>query len=217
METKVSSSSAAADLLAYGRERIVRWRIAALVLLVAGVAFIVEAPGDAADALTRVALAAVLIVQFRLWDDLADRDYDRVRHPARVVVRSTATQWFWALLAVLAVTAAGAIGMLDGVAGLSIYCGLLVLLAVVYHGPWRSQRFIRSQLVLLKYPVLILLLTTWSRSIWGVLAGAVLYLLLSVYDWHDDPALRESPAGGRLAVVLAAGIVVAVSLASGLN
>jgi len=213
----VSSSSAAADLLAYGRERIVRWRIIALTSLMVGIAWIVEAPGDTADALTRAALAALLIAQFRLWDDLADRDYDSVRHPARVLVRSTATRWFWVLFAVLAVTAAGAIGMLDGVAGLAIYCGLLVLLAPVYHGPWRCQRFIRTQLVLLKYPALILLLTASSHSSRSVLAGAVVYLLLSVYEWHDDPALREGHAGGRFAVVLAAVVVVTVTLASGLN
>lgn len=213
----MSSSFAAADLLAYGRERIVRWRIIALASLIVGIAFIVEAPGDTADALTRAALVALLMVQFRLWDDLADLDYDSVRHPARVLVRSAATRWFWVLFAVLAVTAAGAIGMLDGVAGLSIYSGLLVLLAAVYHGPWRCQRFIRTQLVLLKYPVLILLLTASSHPSWGVLAGAVVYLLLSVYEWHDDPALREGHAGGRFAVVLAAALVVAASLTSGLN
>lgn len=213
----MSSSSAATDLLAYGRERIVRWRIIALASLIVGITLIVEAPDDTADALTRAALAALLIAQFRLWDDLADRDYDSVRHPARVLVRSTATRWFWALFTVLAVTAAGAIGVLDGVAGLSIYCGLLVLLAAVYHGPWRCQRFIRAQLVLLKYPLFILLLTASSHSSRGVLAGAVVYLLLSVHEWHDDPALREGHAGGRFAVVFAAAIVMAASLASELN
>lgn len=193
METEVSSSSAAADLIAYGRERIVRWRVAALAFLIVGLAFYVEEPGGALDALARTGLALLLIAQFRLWDDLADRGYDSVHHPTRVLVRSRATGWFWAAFALLAMAAAAAIGILrSGPAALQIYPGLMVLLAGVYHGPLRLPRVIRAQLVLLKYPAFVLLLAAPGFSTPALLAGVVAYLVLSVFEWYDDPGLRRS-------------------------
>ena len=70
METTVSSSSAVAEIAAYGGERITRAHIALAVLLVAALGFIAEAPASALEAAARLTLAALLVVQFRLWDDL---------------------------------------------------------------------------------------------------------------------------------------------------
>jgi hypothetical protein len=193
METEVSSSSVAADLIAYGRERIFRWRVAALALLIVALAFYVEVPSDALDALARTGLALLLIAQFRLWDDLADRGYDRVHHATRVLVRSGATGWFWAAFALLSVAAVGAVGALrSGPAALQVYLGLMVLLAGVYHGPLHLPRLIRAQLVLLKYPAFVLLLAAPGFSTPALLAGTVAYLVLSVFEWYDDPGLRRS-------------------------
>ncbi len=216
METRVSSNSAAADLVAYGRERIARWRIAALVVAITALAFVAEAPRGVEDALSRAVLAALLVASFRIWDDLADRAYDSVHHPTRVLVRSAAVGWVWALLAGLAAVSACALGAIGGSPSLSTYAGLIVLLAVVYRGPRQltRDRFIRTQLVLLKYPAFIALLTAQGFSGRTVLAGAVGYLSLSVYEWRDDPALRDGHLGRRLAVVLAIGLIAALSLAA---
>ena len=47
------------------------------------------AGGHAADSwLLDLLLALLLIAQFRLWDDLADREHDRRAHPERVLVRA---------------------------------------------------------------------------------------------------------------------------------
>jgi hypothetical protein len=86
-ETRVSSSSPVAELVAYGSERIAKVRIALLVALVAGLGFAVERPQDIAAAAIRVALVALLVIQFRLWDDIADREHDRERYPERVLQR----------------------------------------------------------------------------------------------------------------------------------
>lgn len=212
----MSSSSAAADLVAYGRERIAGWRIAVLVMAIAALACVAEAPRGAADVLLRTILAALLVASFRIWDDLADRAYDSVHHPARVLVRSAAAGWFWALLAGLAAISACALAAFGGALSLPIYAGLIVLLAVVYHGPRQltRDRFIQTQLVLLKYPAFIALLTAQGFSGRTILAGAVGYLLMSVCEWRDDPALRERSLGGQLAVVFAIGLIAALSLAA---
>jgi len=61
----------------------------------------------------------LLVLQFRLWDDLEDRDRDRVAHPERVLVRHS-TAPFWRLLAGLALASFGLVGVLSiaAVAGL---------------------------------------------------------------------------------------------------
>ena len=216
METRVSSNSVAADLLAYGRERVTRWRIASLALLVTGTAFLVDPPLDGGDALLRAGLALLLIAQFRVWDDLADRAYDSAHHPARVLARSATTARFWALFATLSAGAVFAVGKAGSIAAISILAGLMALLAAVYHGPWHfpRDRFVRSQAVLLKYPAFIVLLTASGPSRRAILGGAIVYLLLSVYEWRDDPATRATRAGGRILVLLAVAVVVAVVLAA---
>jgi hypothetical protein len=216
METRVSLNSAAADLLAYGRTRIARRRIAVLVAALAALAFIVEVPRDAGDVLLRTALAALLVVSFRVWDDLADRTFDSARNPDRVLAHSTALRWFWATLAGVAAITAGALGAFGGTASLPIYAGLIVLLAVVYHGPWEltRERFIRTQLVLLKYPAFIAMLGVSGVTSRTVLCAAAGYLLISLHEWRDDPALRERYPAGRLAVVFVIGLIAALSLAA---
>jgi len=59
------------------------------------------------------------------------------------------------------------------------------------------------------------LLTASGPSRRAILGGAIVYLLLSVYEWRDDPAMRATRAGGRILVVLAVAVVVAVVLAAG--
>ena len=210
----MSSISAATDLLAYGRTRIARWRIAVLVAALAALAFIADTPRDAGDAILRVALAALLVLSFRVWDDLADRAFDGAHHPDRVLARTTTRGWFWAALAGTAAVTVSALGAFGGAASLPVYGGLIVLLAVVYHGPWRMtrERFIRTQLVLLKYPAFIAMLGVSGVTSRTALCGAAGYLLISLQEWHDDPALRERYRGGRLAVTLAVGLIAALSL-----
>ena len=210
----MSSNSAAADLRAYGRTRIASRRMAALVAALAALALVADAPRDAGDVLLRTALAALLALSFRVWDDLADRAFDGARHPDRVLARSTQPGWFWAALAGAAAVSVGALGAFGGAASLPVYGGLVILLAVVYHGPWRMtrERFIRTQLVLLKYPAFIAMLGVSGVTSRTALCGAAGYLLISLHEWHDDPALRERYLGGRLAVTFAVGLIAALSL-----
>lgn len=214
METRVSSNSAAADLVGYGRTRIAQGRVAALIAALAALAFVAEAPRGVGDGLLRTALAALLVVSFRVWDDLADRAFDAVHHPDRVLARSAALGWFWAMLAGAVAITVGGLAAFGGAASLSIYAGLIVLLAVVYHGPLKltRERFIRAQLVLLKYPAFIAMLGASGVTSRTTLCAAAGYLLISLHDWRDDPAPRERYRGGRIAVILAVGFVAAVSL-----
>jgi uncharacterized membrane protein len=187
MEISVLSKPAS-DLIAYGEERLCRWPVAALCLLVAGAALAVAHPQDLSVAAIRIPLAVMLIVQFRLWDDLADREHDRQTHPQRIMVRTSHLNAFRIALMVLALPVAALLVALDGPDHLFGYAGLILAVALVYRMPWRS-RWLRNQVVLLKYPVFIgLSQAALSRD--ALLAAAVVYLAVTAYDW---PIRKGSP------------------------
>jgi SAM-dependent methyltransferase len=197
METKVLLNSTMADLLAYGRERIATRRIALLVAFIAGLVFFAEYPQGAMDVAVRLLLVMALIVQFRVWDDLEDRDYDQKHHPERVLSRIESNLSFLVLLGGLSVLVIGLLST-DGnsAARVGRYLMLLLLIGLVYRCVrWGAlqRRFLRSQLVLLKYPVFVLLLLESPWSHWAVFVAATGYLALSVYEWHDDSERQVAP------------------------
>jgi hypothetical protein len=106
-------------------------------------------------------LALVLLLQFRLWDDLEDRERDRRLHPARVLARANPTPFrrVSVLLAasnILLVAIAG-----SRVAVLGLAC--LDLFFWIAYGPLRRRlpdRVWRFQILLVKYPVFVALLAT---------------------------------------------------------
>jgi|MudIll2142460700_1097286.scaffolds.fasta_scaffold33296_3 hypothetical protein len=71
----------------------------ATLLLLALAALSIEAP-QPGRGLVMAVLVVLLVLQFRLWDDLEDRDRDARDHPERVIVRLPPGQ-FWQALAVL--------------------------------------------------------------------------------------------------------------------
>src|SRR5260221_12565397 len=78
-------------LVAYARERLTPSRVLPAVLLVV-VAVLGGGgwPGTSAFE-TDLVLTLALVITFRIWDDLMDRDRDRTRHPERVLVRASST------------------------------------------------------------------------------------------------------------------------------
>lgn len=190
METTVSSSSPAAELFAYARERIATLRIALLLAFIAGLGFAVEKPHDLSDAVIRIALTALLIIQFRLWDDIADREHDRERHPERVLQRhrGRATP-FLVLFGALTVPILALLFAFENPAWrIAAYGALAVGLAVVYGGQATAHgRVMRMGWVLLKYPVFVLLPFSSPGSPNAWVAAAIAYLVLMLYDWATSP------------------------------
>ena len=76
-------------LLAYARERLATGPVLLAVSLVVVAVLAGRGwPGGFAFA-TDLALALALVMTFRIWDDLMDRERDRMKHPDRVVVRAS--------------------------------------------------------------------------------------------------------------------------------
>jgi len=166
------------------------------------------APG-AGSSLWQLALAASLLLQFRVWDDLADRERDRRRHPRRVLVTARRLGRFQMLRAL----AAGAAVLLVAVGPdpgrrLAAY-GLLVLALALWYGHgrrrWR-QPVLGYHIVLAKYPVFVYLLSASSaRPLPRLLAMLSVYLALCVYEvLHDAEVARAPGARGALGADLAA-------------
>lgn len=134
-------------------------------------------------------LMTLLVVQFRLWDDLEDIERDGAAHPDRVLVNSCRKP-FHVLLIALA-TATGALFATRGPA--------LAGFALLYCAFWVAYRRVRPRIVdalwrygilLLKYPAFVgLVALSLGRPVPARLATAVVaaYLGTSFYEaWHHD-------------------------------
>jgi hypothetical protein len=175
-----------AELAAYARERMANLRIAVLVAVLAGLGFAVEPPTGALQAAIRVALVALLVVQFRLWDDIADREHDRQRYPERVLQRHAGrASAFLALLGLLSVPIVLLLlTFRDPEWRIAAYGVLAAALAVVYGSHATAHgRVMRMGWVLLKYPVFVLLVLDDPANPSGWVAAAVSYLGVMFHDW----------------------------------
>jgi hypothetical protein len=145
--------------------------------------------------------ALFLLAQFRIWDDLADRQKDAVTHPQRVLVRSTSPAPVIGLgMGLLAVNVA--LASQRDVTWLSL--SLLALLHVAlgtYYLLREGRTLLSDQLLLAKYPVFVCVLAG-ERLIAApfavVAAAAVIYAGASAYEaWHDPVSPLGLLFGGR--------------------
>lgn len=145
-----------------------------------------------------VLLAWLLIAEFRLWDDLTDRERDRVAHPERTLVTAPGVHRFVAMCVALGAMNVAATAALHGVPAA---VGLLALHAgTSAYYRWRPVTRTRtSDLLLLgKYPGFVLLLAqpmATPRPL--VAAGAVaVYAAACAFEiWHDGAATSLTTAG----------------------
>lgn len=137
------------------------------------------------------------IFQFRLWDDLHDRERDRKIHPHRVLVRTPSTahfRWVAGLATIMNLVATGFLLSWD--IALTLLVPLNLILAALY---WKrgSQRLVHAQIVLIKYPVFVLMLSDGIAkfSVETGLVMLLIYFTFSVYELLHDSSLRAGEMG----------------------
>lgn len=191
----------AETVAAYLRTRLGPGRFAPLAIgLVA--ASLAGEPWPGAGAMARrLMLAVSLLVAFRVWDDLADRDRDAARHPARVLVTAPTLAPFVALAAGAA-AASTALILAGPAPGPRLAVALLLGLGLAaWYGPGRRrwpQPIAGYHVVLAKYPVFVYLLSGGpARPLPRGLAMLLVYLALCVHEVWDDPALATAPGARR--------------------
>jgi hypothetical protein len=132
--------------------------------------------------------ALLLLGQFRLWDDLADRGRDRAAHPSRVLVRAARVAPFVATCLILATLNVVLAAWLRGASAAAAVGALDIAAAAWYR--WRpARRTAATDLILLsKYPALVLSLAVGSTASLSalVLSAAAIYGLACAFEiWHD--------------------------------
>ena len=141
----------------YLRERV---RIAVFVpaiALLTGLALWAAAPADLLPAAMRaVTVIAIVVLQFRVWDDLEDRDADTRAHPERVLARLPAgpiraLAWVLGVAGVVALAVQGAWASTASLAALD----LSFWTAYRHVRPLVPARVWQYQILLLKYPALV--------------------------------------------------------------
>ena len=168
--------------------------------------------------------ALLLLVQFRTWDDLADRPSDAVRHPDRVLVRAAQVTQVIAFCGALAVLnlclavwrdasgiAVAVLATINGVLGswyLSRSAGSKDPADQCPAAPGGTQglrELAGSHLVLAKYPAILIVvagaraLDTPGRT---ALLALFFYVVVCVYEaWHDP----HSALGRRYSLATAKG------------
>jgi 4-hydroxybenzoate polyprenyltransferase len=142
----------------YCAERLTAERMAPLVLLLTTAA-------QAGRSMTLIGLgmdalmASLLSAQFRVWDDLADRDRDARSHPNRVLVRMTDPWPVKALCALLGVIAAAVIALRTS-SVLPLVLLILLNAAVALCYATRGERGLASdQLLLARYAAFVLIIS----------------------------------------------------------
>jgi hypothetical protein len=106
------------------------------------------------------ACSFLLLLQFRLWDDLEDRDRDAATHPERLLVRMPAAPYRCTLMGLALANVA-----LCGIGGWPAAVEM-VLLNLAFHVAYRRTRrhvsdgVWRFSILLLKYPAFVVVLAT---------------------------------------------------------
>ena len=201
-----TSSSPIDAATAYLRERYASPLFVVLAALLTATGFAIS-PGEAGPAalFRSLAIAFLLVLSFRIGDDLADAPRDRVRHPDRVLVRAPERGPFIALLAATTALAVAIIATApQPFARLIAIGGAALVLGAWYAARGDAKPLVAAHVVLAKYPVIALAAApAFPRSVTGSVVAilAALYAVLCAYETFHDPVLRGSPAARRLALL----------------
>jgi hypothetical protein len=145
--------------------------------------------------------ALLLLAQFRIWDDLADRSVDAIAHPGRVLVRATSVTQVIAFCGALAVLNICLAVARDG-SGIAV--AVLAALDAVL-GTWYLARTSRSaageHLLLAKYPAMVVIVAgarLFDVPVQVLATASVLYLTVCAYEvWHDPAGPLGLSIGGQ--------------------
>lgn len=149
------------ELVRYQRSRMPALLVGSLMMFLCTAAMATEWPATASSWLHNIVLAAFLVMQFRLWDDLSDVDSDRREFPQRVLCQAKSLVGFRMLLGLLL---AANVTLLAYKSERSLIAFLVLnFLFLVWYsvrGRMRFRSVFSQTIVLLKYPAFVYLLSS---------------------------------------------------------
>lgn len=134
-------------------------------------------------------MAPLLLLQFRLWDDLEDRHRDRMPHPERVLVLAPPAPFRRALVAIGLVNLAAFAAAPSTVALTGLVALDAAFVAAYRLRAGASDPVWRFGVLLLKYPIFVGLLSAAGgtpRTFRLALAMAVMYAAAASYEVHHN-------------------------------
>jgi 4-hydroxybenzoate polyprenyltransferase len=176
------------ELQEYVLTRLVRWKVAliwAILVITSHLSACLQASFWTTASLRDAAYVSVmlmaLIVALRIWDDLADRDYDAKHHTQRVLPHSRFASVYVAVVVLLFCATLTMMWMYSRAGQVWILCILIAGLILVYGGGYfiKLPRQLRAQCVLLKYPFLLLLFSEVPFSPMSLILAVMVYGLAS--------------------------------------
>ncbi|MBC7965883.1 MAG: hypothetical protein H7Z17_08155 [Fuerstia sp.] len=183
------------DFLRYRRERLPMPLVLSVAALLTVAATAVSERVRAADVVWNVALAGLLMIQFRLWDDLNDIDKDRIDHPDRVLCRLVSHSHFRFVLAILFIINSVALSLSKSPQSATVFVVLNVVFLLWYsvlRGYFNA--FLHVHLVLTKYPVFAFLIAdepTSKNKTSVVLMMVVVYGGACIYEYLHNRHARK--------------------------
>lgn len=143
-----------------------------------------------------VLTSLLLLFQFRVWDDLADRNRDAVEHPDRVLPASAHVGKYRSLVIAVAIVNTVLVTLL----ATPLHATALLLANLVFliwYGWLREhveRRLLQSHAVLLKYPAFVFVLSGFVAVRSAIYLGAsmlITYFAICIYEIVHDPVLRR--------------------------
>ena len=164
---------------------------------------------DAGEWFFAAVLCYGLVVQFRLWDDLADIEEDRLRDPGRLLCRLQSTSGANRLLVIVSMVVLPLVLYRNAFgAGSWVYFALLAITAAWYGGGSRGDLSIatRSRIQLCKYPLFVLIVAPapWPSGMpWLAVSMLMVYLSFVIFEFLDDDRIAVGKyAGAELGAYL---------------
>jgi len=186
-------------IVAYVRQRArLRLFVPLSILLALAGRWMVASTDVSIGAIAIAALEALgLALAFRIWDDVEDRDADRIRHPDRVMATASTTAPFYALG--LVCSSAAILPLISGPSALRRLGALSLAAAMlsIWYG-FRSRdrsHALEEHVLTIKYPLIAyavapeLPVDVLTLRIAAILI--VLYVFICVYEYAEDVELRQ--------------------------
>jgi hypothetical protein len=220
METAALSNSLTKELGDYQKSRLPPTILLPLTAFLCSAVAAVAWPSSWADWAANGILAFLVVVQLRLWDDLASVEADRRHSPERVLCKAKSLRGFWIVLVLLSLINTTLLGIFKNVNSVTVYQTIMAFLAVWYS---LLSRFTRdpifcSLVVLIKYPGIVVLLSVQNSA--GVMrkmayAAALTFLCFCVYEILHDRRLRATQSARHWLLVLLAALFLVGAFLSG--
>jgi hypothetical protein len=139
-----------------------------------------------------------LVLAFRVWDDLEDREADRVRHPDRVLVSAPTAIPLYVLGGALSLLSIAPLVASEFALRRLAAIGIAAALLSIWYGARsadRSRHTLGEHILACKYPLIAYAVAPdFPAAVVTprvTILLVVLYLLICVYEYADDVELRQ--------------------------